>query len=201
MNARLITAAAAGMALLVAGCGGHGTPTVASPTSSTTTLSPTTTTMPPLRVVVSTPPPPTVIRVSEVPGPGTYEASETTLAYRIVAPYSCNLDVGFSFGYQGISDHEAPFPVAHDTVYGPDEKPVAGMVDIRGTVYPLGDEGSYVPLGFYPQRGEVDLLTNDHVALDLLRCSNGPSVVLATVDASNPVLGIPDILVTPEIQP
>lgn len=121
----------------------------------------------PAVTTVPAPADPIAVTVEEVQGPGTYEATGATLAYRIVpARTSCHLEVGLSLNYQGSDIHNPPTAVDPDVVYSEDMGPY---------------DGAYGDLGFYPVRGETDLLENDHVVLDVVRCTNAPTQVRSVV--------------------
>ena len=110
------------------------------------------------------PPPPgadpdgfSVITLSDVPGPGTYEATGTTRADRISGPCE-ELLLSYDYGHQGYSQHQPAFRAAPGTVTD---------LELRGKQW-TGDRAT---LSFYPARDEVVVLHNSHFVLADARCA------------------------------
>ena len=110
------------------------------------------------------PPPPgadpdgfSLTTLSDVPGPGTYEATGTTRADRISTPCE-ELLLSYDYGHQGYSQHQPAFRAAPGTVTD---------LELRGKQW-TGDRAT---LSFYPARDEVVVLHNSHYVLADARCA------------------------------
>jgi len=113
----------------------------------------------------SWPPPPgadadgfSLIKLSDVQGPGADEASGTTRADRINGP--CRAVVlSYEYGSQGGGEHVAPFTVTSGTVTD---------LETPGRKW----AGDLADLPFYPPRDEVVVLHNDKNELTDARCAS-----------------------------
>jgi hypothetical protein len=94
------------------------------------------------------------IRVEVADGPGDSNASGENYADRITAPCP-KIQVSYSFGSQGHSEHGSPFSVNADAI-----------VDVEGEAWTK----SRADLPFYPERGEIVVLHNGRHGLDAVSC-------------------------------
>lgn len=93
--------------------------------------------------------------VDDVPGPGTYEATDATHVDRI-ATACAKVELAYTYQNMGADEHQAPFTVS-----------TGEIVTVAGTPWV---RDSPAPLPFYPQRGEMDVVRNGKYRLDGALC-------------------------------